>query len=157
MKNNCLYFWLVLLIVPLTGCDSEESGVSFDPFSDSVYEFSIGTDTLCSSSHSRVGSSASFSSLAHGVSGTVTVIDDCTLEFTNFSYVGGGPVVYFYSGTNGLYTGANARQISALLTGTSFSNDTLRIVLPDNASLDDFDGISVWCVDFDVSFGEARF
>ena len=162
MKNNILNILNLLLVAfTLSGCDNRTSNTtdnsSFDQTSDSIFDFSIGTDTMCSSSHSLVGSSANLTTLQHGVSGTVTVIDDCTIEFTNFSYDGGGPSVYIYTGVNGSFTGSNANQISATLTGVAFSNNTLRFVLPASVTLDDFDSISVWCLAFNTSFGEVVF
>jgi len=97
------------------------------------------------------------STFQHNVSGTVTILDDCTIEITGFNYDGGGPLVYFYAGTNGDYTSSNAFQFSKLLTGTSFSNNTLRLIIPDNKTLDDFNSLSVWCVDFNANFGDVIF
>lgn len=148
-----IFKWLTpILLIMITACGSDNS-VS-PPVSEDG--FSIGTDTQCSTSHSLVGATANLSSIAHGVSGALTVIDDCTLEFTNFSYDGGGPAVYFYAGTNGIYNDSNANQISSLLTGTVFSNNTVRLVLPNTVTLDNFDSISVWCIDFNANFGEVR-
>lgn len=145
--------WLTpALLIMITACGSDNATTL--PISES--SFSIGTDTQCSSSHSLVGTTANLSSIAHGVGGTLTIIDDCTLEFTNFSYDGGGPAVFFYSGINGIYNDSNANQISSLLTGTVFSNNTVRLVLPSTVTLDDFDSISIWCVDFNANFGEVR-
>lgn len=150
------YIIFINIAVFVAGCDGDENS-SIAPFSAPIDSFSIGTDTLCSSSHSLVGSTQNLSTIAHNVSGTVTIIDDCTIEITNFSYDGGGPAVYFYTGFNGVYTGSSANRMSALLTGNAFSNDTLRLVLPSTVTLDDFDSISVWCVDFNANFGEVRF
>ena len=145
--------WLTpVLFIIITACTSDNS--TSPPVSEN--DFSIGTDTQCSASHSLVGTTANLTSIAHGVNGTLTVIDDCTLEFTNFSYDGGGPAVYFYTGINGIFNNSNANQISSLLTGTVFSNDTVRLVLPGTVTLDDFDSISVWCIDFNANFGEVR-
>ncbi len=145
--------WLTpAFLIMITACGSDNT--TTPPVSDS--SFSIGTDTQCSSSHSLVGTTANLSSIAHGVGGMLTIIDDCTLEFTNFSYDGGGPAVFFYSGINGIYNNSNANQISSLLTGTAFSNNTVRLILPSTVTLDDFDSISIWCVDFNANFGEVR-
>lgn len=43
----------------------------------------------------KVGKTLTLSSRAHGVSGTATVVDDCTIQLSNFNYDGGGlPDVY---------------------------------------------------------------
>lgn len=111
----------------------------------------------CSADHPFVGRSVQLSSLAHGVSGTVTVADDCTLVVDNFNYDGGGPSVYFYGGQNTSYIGADAFSIGPQLNGRSWQNETLTLVIPEGKSLDDFDSVSVWCFDFNANFGDAFF
>lgn len=107
--------------------------------------------------HPSVGTSAEFSDLAHDISGTLTVIDDRTLEVSNFFYDGGGVTVFFYTGTDGNYVdaAAGAGPIGSELTGRAFSGETIRLTIPDNLTLDDFNGISVWCIPFRASFGDA--
>ena len=51
----------------------------------------------------------------------------------------------------------NAFPVGPLLTGTRFEDDTVTITLPPNSSLDDFDSLSVWCIDFAVNFGDLQF
>ena len=110
------------------------------------------------STHPLVGTSATFSDLAHDVSGTLTVIDDRTLEVSNFFYDGGGVTVFFYTGTDGDYRDgtAGAGPIGPQLNGRSYQGDTIRLTIPDNLTLDEFNGISVWCVPFRANFGDAR-
>ena len=102
-----------------------------------------------------VGVSAEFSNFAHDISGTLTVLDDRTLQITNFSYDGGGVVVFFYNGVDGDYT--DGQPIGPQLNGTRFDNETITLTIPDNLTLDDFNGISVWCVPFAANFGDAQF
>jgi len=111
----------------------------------------------CSADHPYVGRTAALSNLAHGVSGNVTVINDCTLEVTNFNYDGGGPSVYFYGGQNESYVGDNAFSIGPRLNGRMWQNETLALAIPEGKSLDDFDSVSVWCFDFNANFGDAFF
>ena len=47
-----------------------------------------------------VGWQADLQTIFHAVEGTVTIKDDNTLKFENFSYDGGGPAVYFYLTTD---------------------------------------------------------
>ncbi|MEM7257530.1 MAG: DM13 domain-containing protein [Pseudomonadota bacterium] len=112
-------------------------------------------DPTNTSNHPLVGTTAEFSNFSHGISGTLTILDDRTLEITNFSYDGGGPAVYFYLGTDGNYR--NGIQVGSVLNGRTYNNETLMVSLPDNITLDDFNGISVWCDLFSVNFGDARF
>jgi hypothetical protein len=41
---------------------------------------------------------AVFNTKFHGVKGTATIVDDCTIEITDFQYDGQGIVVDFYGG-----------------------------------------------------------
>ncbi len=112
-------------------------------------------DTQNTSDHPAVGRSGEFSDIAHDVSGTLTVIDDRTLQITNFNYDGDGVVVFFYTGTDGNY--AAGEEIGLQLNGRPYVNETITLTIPDNLTLDDFNGISVWCVPFFANFGDARF
>lgn len=114
-------------------------------------------DPGCSALHARVGYQGSFQTFSHDVSGTATIIDDCSFTINNFNYDGGGPAVYIYAGQNGVFTGASAFQMGSLLTGQVFDDGTLTVELPAGKTLDDFDSISVWCEDFGVSFGDLVF
>jgi len=110
----------------------------------------------------RAGWQAEFNTIAHNVSGTVTIIDQDTFQVDDFTYDGGGLPggVNFYLGTSdshlaftsGLLTGPN-------LVGTSYngSGGPLVIDLPGAAILDSYDAISVWCVDASVNFGSGTF
>jgi hypothetical protein len=112
-------------------------------------------DTDCGSTHAMVGWVADMPSGAHATSGTATIIDDCTVSVTNFNFDGGGVVVQFYGGIGGAYGSGFA--ISEDIFGTPFSDETVTLTLPDEKTLDDMDGISVWCVEFAVSFTDAIF
>jgi hypothetical protein len=103
----------------------------------------------------KVGKTLNLSTLDHGVSGRATVIDDCTIELTNFNYDGGGlPDVYVWGGKGGDYrsgfrTGSN-------LFGTPRSNATVQVSLQ-AGDIDKLDGISIWCEGARVSFGDGQF
>lgn len=117
----------------------------------------LNLGAVCSANHALIGTTAQFSELAHGVSGQATLIDDCTILISQFNYDGGGPLVYFYAGTNGDYSASSAFAISGLISGTSYSNAEIIIKLPRGKTVNDFNGISVWCVEFEANFGEAIF
>lgn len=109
------------------------------------------------STHPLVGTTAEFSNFSHGIGGTLTVIDDRTLEVTNFTYDGGGPSVFFYLGTDGEF-GRNRGGIlvGPRLNGRTYNGDTIRFELPTGVTLDDFNGVSVWCELFGIDFGSAN-
>ena len=108
----------------------------------------------------RVGWEAQLSTLAHGVSGTVRIVDEFTLEVEHFSYDGGGISVYFwlddpaFQGEGVDYE--NGVPVGSDLVQMGFVDADLLIDTGD-VSLDGHDGISVWCVAAGVSFGDGIF
>ena len=108
----------------------------------------------------RAGWEAELSQDFHNVSGSVTIIDEDTLRVDDFTYDGGGIVVYFYLGasdtpldfTTGLAIGDD-------LFGTSFdgTEGPMFIDLPIATTLDGYNAISVWCVAAGLSFGSGTF
>lgn len=110
----------------------------------------------CGDSHPAVGRSVALVGSSHDVGGSLTVLDDCTLEVRDFTYDGGGPDVAFYAGRAGNY-GPDAVRLSPALDGRVYDGDTVRLTLPEGTTLDDVDNLSVWCFDFSVTFGDAFF
>ncbi len=119
----------------------------------------VSVDTSSNSAtNPLVGTTAEFTTLFHDVAGTLTLLDDRTIQITNFTYDGDGPSVYFYTGTDGGYDPSQGgRRFGPRLNGRPYNNETLTITLPDDITLDDFNGISVWCDLFFANFGDARF
>ncbi len=108
--------------------------------------------------YARAGWSARLSSLQHGVSGTVTIVDARTLRLSGFNYDGGGPRVYAYLGTGNNNAAFSAGPpIGALLQRRPYVNETLDLQLPEGQSLDNYSAISIWCVEFRVNFGSGLF
>jgi len=125
------------------------------------------TDTLmlnelvsgCGSDHAKVGYQGTFSTLDHNVSGTVTIVDNCTLQVENFNYDATAPAVYFYGDTAPNFLSSNAFIIGDILRDNrvDYVNESITLKLPNNRDLDDLEYLSVWCVDFRVNFGDLRF
>lgn len=113
------------------------------------------TERVCAATHAKVGQTTTLSQRAHGVKGNARIVDDCTIELTNFSYDGGGIDVRVYGALGGDYDDGFA--ISHNILGTPYANGTLRVQLPVGATLDDLDGISIWCVAASFSFGDGLF
>ena len=44
-----------------------------------------------------------------------------------------------------------------MLNGRIYDNETITVTLPDDITLDDFNGVSVWCELFSINFGDAMF
>jgi hypothetical protein len=115
----------------------------------------VDAGSNCDSTHAMVGWVADMPLGFHASSGTATIIDDCTIEVTQFNFDGGGVVVHFYGGAGGDYR--NGFAISENIFGTVYSNETVILTLPAGRTFDDMDSISVWCVEFGVSFTDAMF
>lgn len=146
MKNFIKYF-LVFSII-LTSCSDNESG--------GTQANAVPEEQDCTSTSALVGQSRALRvSNIYGISGTVTIISDCEIEISNFSYNGRGPNVSVYAGINGNFeTGVN---MSANLNGRRFNGETLNLFLPDGASFNEFNSISIWCFEFDIDFSSASF
>ncbi len=115
------------------------------------------TTEPCGTDHPLVGQSATFTTFFHQVAGQVSVVDNCTLEVTNFNYDGRGPRVFFYGALNGEYDATSAFPMGRRLDGRPYSGDSITVKLPDDRTLDDMNSISVWCADFAIDFGSAVF
>lgn len=106
----------------------------------------------------RAGYRAELSTIAHNVSGTVTIVDENTILVENFNYDGGGIVVYFYLGTEDNNTAfGSGLQVGSDLLGTVYSNDELILHLPGSTTLDSYTAVSVWCVTAEANFGSGTF
>ncbi len=146
--KQTLVFSLALLV--LTGCGSGTSVSSVAT--------PTGSDAgvpSCGKTSSKIGQIATLQTRAHGVTGTAKVIDNCTIELTNFNYDGGGlPDVFAYGGKAGNYAAGFA--IGKNLFGTKVNNATMTLTLKEG-DLSNLDGLSIWCVRAGVSFGDGLF
>ena len=118
-----------------------------------------GTDAgtrTCGATHPSVGMVATFETHFHNVMGTATIVDDCTIRLDGFSYDGSGIDVRLYGGIDGDFTGGFGMGDNLLQSG-GYSDDTLTFTLPPEHTLDDLNGVSIWCVAVGVSFGDGQF
>lgn len=120
----------------------------------------LATPALAQLTSPQVGWRTELSTIAHGVSGSVTIVDEDTVRVDDFTYDGGGIVVYFYLGESN--TGASfgsGLSIGPQLRGTSFdgTQDPLMIDLPEGETLEGWNAISVWCVTAGANFGSGLF
>lgn len=106
----------------------------------------------------RAGWSTDLSTMAHGVSGRVTIVDQDTFRIDNFFYDGGGISVYAYlAANNSRPSFAAGLQTGPQLLGTPYSGGSLVVDLPSGLTLDGYNAISIWCVVAGVSFGSGSF
>src|SRR5260221_5109870 len=89
------------------------------------------------------------------VSGFVTMVDDCTLELTSFSYDGNGIEVRVYGSKSSTFRPGFT--IGPDLVGRVFNKAVLRVTLPAGKTLDDLDWVSIWCVKAGANFGSGPF
>jgi hypothetical protein len=112
-------------------------------------------NTSCTKLSPKIGQVATLSTRAHGVSGKARIVDDCTIEITNFNYDGGGlPDVFVYGAKAANY--ASGFAIGPNLFGKAQSNATIVLTLKEK-DLDNLDGISIWCVRASANFGDGLF
>lgn len=146
----------------LNGLLSSSSGIHqlLIPSEDAIYHFLQSLQALditnlesCDATHEMIGYTGSFQTYAHNVSGNARIVDDCTIEITNFTYDGLGPEVYFYGGIDHNYSTNNGIKISARINGKEYNNEKIIVRLPQGVTFEQLNGISVWCVDFQANFG----
>lgn len=107
----------------------------------------------CGNDHPMVGATGTFQTLAHQVMGDARIVDNCTIEISNFTYDGGGPDVFLYGAVDHDYAGSTGFKMGSQLNGKAYMNEAITVTLPDNKTLDSLNTISVWCVDFNADFG----
>lgn len=94
-------------------------------------------------------------STLYGISGLVTIVSDCEIEISNFFYNGAGPNISVYAGIDNDFEGGV--NMSEPINGQVFEGETLRLFLPEGASFNEFNSISIWCYEFDVDFSSVLF
>ena len=117
----------------------------------------IGELGDCPSTHPSVGAVAQLTPKFHGVSGTATVINDCSIQIRNFAFDGSGIDVRIYGARGGDYGSGFSMSQDLVRPGDPYADVTLNLQLPSGTTLDDVEGISVWCVPVGVSFGDGLF
>ena len=112
----------------------------------------------CDATHPKIGQVAELSTFAHQVSGTAVSVDDCTIRVDEFVFDGGGIDVRFYSGLGGNYLDGFSMSENDLRRPQGYDGtETVYAQLPEGRTLDELDGISVWCVPVAASFGDGLF
>ncbi len=134
--------------------------------------FSLGTGlddvaanapAISLASYPRAGWQAILSTNAHGVRGTVTIVDADTFRVDNFFYDGGGIDVHFIlaaSNNNSVFS--TARLVADSLPspgfrGTAYTGGSVTIDLPAGQTLDGYNAVSLWCIPAGANFGSGTF
>ena len=155
MKSLIKGFFAILIVV---GCSSE--GVNSIPDNqdppNSLQANPASDPRDCPTTSSLIGESRELAvSDIYGISGLVTIVSDCEIEITNFFYNGSGPNVSVYAGIDNNFV--NGVNMSVPLNSTAFENQTLNLFLPEGATFNEFNSISIWCFEFDQDFSSASF
>lgn len=104
------------------------------------------------------GWTAELTTRFHLVEGTVTVVDSTTIRVDDFHFDGLGLSVYFYLGaSNSTADFVNGIAVGPELVGTPFNGGSLVMSLPPGETIDGYFGVTVWCVDVAISFGDGTF
>jgi cytochrome c len=111
---------------------------------------------LCPATSERVGWTAELEDFFHDVGGTAEIVDDCTVVITDFHYDGTGIDVRIYGGQDGDYHNGYPMTDDLLRPG-GYAGTTLYAKLPIGETVDQLDGVSVWCVDVGIDFGSGLF
>ena len=83
--------------------------------------------------------------------------DDCTIRLDDFSFDGGGIDVRILGGVDGTFSAPVGIPLTINLVGNSFSDGSAEFKLPTGVTLDQFDGLSVWCIPVGFNFGSGQF
>ena len=147
MKHTLIAF--MALFIFLVGCteDSNPEELLANPTPE---------EQECGTTHELVGQTRALRvSQTYGISGDVTIVSDCEIQFTNFFYNGSGPAVSIYGATDGDFdSGIN---LSNTINGRVFRGETLTVFLPEGTSLDEINSFSVWCFQFNIDFSSVQF
>jgi len=133
---------LALALVVLAGCTQVEDLAP--PITD------------CGSEHPLVGAVATMETRFHSVAGTVTVIDNCTVEITDFSFDGEGLSVHAVLGEDPDFDSLDVISENLRPDGP-YEGVTLSFPLREGMTLDDVSHFSIWCVPAGASFGDGAF
>ena len=120
----------------------------------------LATPAFAELTSPQVGWQAELSDIEENVSGTVTILDENTVQVDDFTYAGGGLSVYFYLGTSETNSAfSSGLKIGDQLVGTVYdgTQDPLVIDLPGANTLEGLHAISVWCEVAHVNFGSGTF
>ncbi len=112
--------------------------------------------TDCAADHPLVGATATLETHFHQVAGVATIVDNCTVEITDFVFDGQGLDVRAVLSDDAGF--ASYDVISEDLRGDGpYEGETLTLPLREGMTLDGVSHLSIWCVPAGASFGDGAF
>lgn len=110
----------------------------------------------CGDDHVLVGAVTTLETRFHSVTGTVTVIDDCTLEIANFTFDGQGLDVRAVLSDSADFDTYDILSEDLRPDGP-YEDVVLSLPLREGMTLDGTTHFSIWCVPAGSSFGDGSF
>jgi Electron transfer DM13 len=114
----------------------------------------VAQDTSQNSTATKVGWSGTLSSLDGGLGGTVTVIDENTLNIMNYVLKdAGAPALYWWGSTNEILSDGfriSNKQVTQKSDGSDFE-----IMLDASKTTADFSVVGLWCERLASNFGQT--
>jgi len=107
--------------------------------------------------YARAGWTATLSTRAHGVQGTVTIVDANTFRVDNFYYDGGGVNVHFIVAADEASFASERIVTARNFLGSPFTGGSVVVDLPAGTTLDGQNAVSLWCIPFSANFGSGTF
>ena len=142
---------LILIVIFTFSCASDEK----EKYEGVVGGLSKEADRACGMTSTQVGKVVTLSTKAHGVSGVAEIIDDCTIQFTNFNFDGNAIETAIYIWKNAKYDSESVA-LTNDINGTTFTNASFKLTLPSTVNISDFDGITVWCIPASLDMGSGQ-
>ncbi len=110
----------------------------------------------CGADHPLVGATATLETHFHQVAGVATVVDNCTVEITDFVFDGQGLDVRAVLSDDADFESYDV--LSEDLRGDGpYEGTTLTLPLREGMTLDSVTHLSIWCVPAGASFGDGVF
>jgi len=104
-----------------------------------------------------VGWFADLQEYHHDVGGRATIVDESTIEITDFTYDGKGINSRFFLLIDGEKFRDDYELTDNLVRSDPYEGETLTLDLPSHARFDDFNLLTLWCVPAGANFGDGVF
>ncbi|HSW45454.1 MAG TPA: DM13 domain-containing protein [Phycisphaerae bacterium] len=143
-----LGYRLILLAAMLAACSAAICNEYAEP---------APPQTECGSDDPRIGQTTTWYADLHGIRGTLTIMDNCTIVIENFYYDGialDARIVGMKGNedcTHGTILSPDIRRKGG------YTNETMTVELPEGVTLDDVERIGLCCAPVGFTFTEGAF